>query len=107
MSISTGLNQRKILNLIDSILSLTLIPSVARLHCDIWERRPPPLSILICSGELFPTNLARKLRKALPNTTLLNIYGSSETTADCCFYPLPKNINEIDSDLVPIGNDIY
>jgi amino acid adenylation domain len=46
------------------------------------ERRLPDLALWVTSGEALTEELARRFRKALPDRTLLNLYGSSEVSAD-------------------------
>jgi amino acid adenylation domain-containing protein len=55
------------------------------------------------SGEVFSLDLAEKFRIALPSATLLNIYGSSEVTADATYYEVGETL---DLSSIPIGRPI-
>lgn len=45
---------------------------------------PPTLRLLVSSGEPLPLRLLRGLQASLPqHATVLNLYGSTETAADC------------------------
>lgn len=39
---------------------------------------PSSLKLLVLSGEVLPLSLLDKLAKLLPETSILNIYGSTE-----------------------------
>jgi len=86
---------------------IVLVPSLLRtmLHVvsDIATRLPK-LKLWSTSGELLPSDLVRRFHEAMPAATLLNIYGSSEVTADvtCCRVDRSE-----DSTPVPIGRPIH
>lgn len=45
---------------------------------------PPSLRLLVSSGEPLPVQLLRRLQASLPpHAVVLNLYGSTETAADC------------------------
>lgn len=45
---------------------------------------PPTLRLLVSSGEPLPVRLLRRLQASLPpHAVVLNLYGSTETAADC------------------------
>jgi amino acid adenylation domain-containing protein len=46
------------------------------------QSRLPDLALWVTSGEPLMAELARRFRKTLPGRTLLNLYGSSEVSAD-------------------------
>jgi thioester reductase-like protein len=88
---------------------IVLVPSFLRTLLEVvpdLRRRLPRLAYWTSSGEALPTDLARRFRTALPNATLLNLYGSSEVAADVTCYalgatdPLPEGVS------VPIGRPI-
>ncbi len=72
---------------------IVLVPSLLRAMLDVVSDLPtklPRLKLWSTSGEVLPAHLARRFHQALPAARLLNIYGSSEVTADvtCCeVYP--------------------
>jgi natural product biosynthesis luciferase-like monooxygenase protein len=59
------------------------------------------LSVLMVGGEAFPPDLARRIRAAMPNGVLLNMYGPTETT-------IWSSVARLDSvsDRVPLGAPI-
>jgi acyl carrier protein len=50
------------------------------------QQRLPELKLWSCSGEVLPADLAKRFRAAVPELTLLNIYGSSEVAADVTYH---------------------
>ena len=70
------------------VTRLVLVPSLLRV---LLEQEPEIASRLsglkywICSGEAIDADLVRRFREALPNRILLNLYGSSEVSADVTY----------------------
>ncbi|KAL4561450.1 hypothetical protein LXL04_033616 [Taraxacum kok-saghyz] len=67
------------------------------------------LKLLILSGEILHLSLWNSLTKLLPNTTILNLYGSTEVSGDCTYFDCKKlpSILETESlTTVPIGTPI-
>jgi len=67
--------------------------------------RLPDLKLWTCSGEALSVDLVRRFRAAVPETRLINLYGSSEVAADvtCC------DTTTLDLDTltsIPIGRPI-
>ncbi|BFH70477.1 hypothetical protein J27TS7_42850 [Paenibacillus dendritiformis] len=90
-----------------SVTRITLIPSLMSVmleHCNHLEARLSSLKYCMASGEPLHANIANGFLDKLPHVTLLNLYGSSEVSADvCCFPVVEKQHREI----VPIGKPIY
>jgi acyl carrier protein len=88
------------------VTRIVLVPSflraILRTVPDL-DRRLPTLRLWSVSGEVFPLDLAEKFRAVLPSAKLLNIYGSSEVTADATYYEVGQNL-PLSS--VPIGRPI-
>ena len=85
---------------------IVLVPSLLRTMLDVVSDLPtrlPRLKLWSTSGEVLPPDLARRFRQVLPAAKLLNIYGSSEVTADvtCCEVDLNGHLATI-----PIGRPI-
>jgi acyl-coenzyme A synthetase/AMP-(fatty) acid ligase len=55
---------------------------------------------LLFAGEVFPTPQLRRLRRALPDVRLSNLFGPTETNV-CTYYDVPAEIPEGRS--IPIG----
>ena len=55
------------------------------------------------AGEVFPLPPLRRLREALPDVRLLNLYGPTETNV-CTWYEVPERIESGRTDPMPIGS---
>jgi amino acid adenylation domain-containing protein len=71
------------------VTRLVMVPSLLSALLDAEPEignRLPHLQYWISSGESLSVNLVRRFREALPGRILLNLYGSSEVSADVtCF----------------------
>lgn len=74
-------------------------------HVEDVDRTLGSLSILTLSGQEVQPSLVNKFRKFFPNTTLLNLYGSTEVAADALCYEIPKH-DYHNFDSIPIGKPI-
>lgn len=79
------------------------VPSALMLmeRAGLLEDPPPALRAVLFAGEPFPVEPLRRLRRALPDARLLNLYGPTETNV-CSAY----EVGEIDDGAdrpVPIG----
>lgn len=59
------------------------------------------LRFLIFAGEVFPTPALIDLATALPQTTLYNFFGPTETNV-CCYWPVQREQLQVDKN-IPIG----
>ena len=89
---------------------IVLVPSLLRAlleHVPNLGERVPHLKLWSCSGEMLTWELARRFRKACPQATLLNIYGSSEVAADVTWHEVQEQADqEPGTTSVPIGKPI-
>ncbi|RCJ40973.1 non-ribosomal peptide synthetase [Nostoc minutum NIES-26] len=86
---------------------LVLVPSLLRILLDAYSHLIQNLSHLrlwISSGEALAVDLAQNFQKLLPNAKLINLYGSSEVSANVTFYD--TNLLTEQSTIVPIGYPI-
>ncbi len=70
---------------------LVLVPSLLRVVLDQeaeLSQRLPNLRYCVSSGEVLPTDLARRFCETMPHTVLLNLYGSTEIAGDATFEEL-------------------
>ena len=58
--------------------------------------------ILFFAGEVFPTPQLRRLRRALPEVGLYNLFGPTETNV-CTYYEVPPDIPDDTTAPIPIG----
>ncbi|WP_341530413.1 amino acid adenylation domain-containing protein [Nostoc sp. UHCC 0302] len=71
------------------VTRLVLVPSLLRVLLDIsgdLQERLPTLKFWVTSGEALTIDLLHKFRQTLPDSTFLNLYGSSEASADVTYY---------------------
>jgi amino acid adenylation domain-containing protein len=58
--------------------------------------------LLFFAGEVFPTPQLRRLRRALPEVRLLNLFGPTETNV-CTYYEVPPDIPDESDAPISIG----
>lgn len=93
--------------ILHNVSRITLIPSYLELllNNDSFDgNNLKNLNLLICSGEELRLITAQKFQSRFPNTILLNLYGSSEVTADVTYYEFNKNVTTF---TIPIGSPIH
>ncbi|KAL3348653.1 hypothetical protein AABB24_022025 [Solanum stoloniferum] len=94
-----------------SISRLVAVPSLIRailpaLHSMHYPTAQISLKLLVLSGEIFDISLWKMLVKLLPQTSFLNIYGSTEVSGDCTYFDckwLPTMLEQDALGSVPIG----
>jgi amino acid adenylation domain-containing protein len=89
------------------VTRIVLVPSLLKVILNVYsdlQKYLPKLNFWISSGETSPKELALHFKKVLPQSTLLNLYGSSEVSADVTFFDT-KFINKKHL-RVPIGRPI-
>ena len=85
---------------------IVLVPSLLRVLLDRYQftREIERPKLWIVSGEALTTDLASQFRHVMPDSRLLNLYGSSEVAADATYYWVRGD--ESGSAGVPIGRPI-
>ncbi|KAG2453445.1 hypothetical protein HYH02_001666 [Chlamydomonas schloesseri] len=76
------------------VTHLVSVPSILRLLLPALSaaRSRLRLQLLVSSGEPLAVAAAAELRRALPpGAALLNLYGSTEVTADCTWFEVPHD----------------
>ena len=89
------------------VTRLILVPSLLRVLLDTYgdlQRRLPSLQLWIVSGESLSKALWQHFRERLPESRLLNLYGTSEVSDDTTWYDTSQMEPELLS--VPIGRPI-
>ncbi len=82
---------------------IVLVPSLLRALLDRGTdlaTRLPQLKLWVTSGEALPVDLGRAFRAVFPDRVLLNLYGSTEVSADATYYEVGR---EIPDNTIPIG----
>ena len=73
------------------VTRIVLVPSLLKVILDVYpnlQTHLPDLKLWCSSGEPLSKELAERFRKFLPNSTLLNLYGSSEVSADATYHEM-------------------
>lgn len=88
------------------VTRLVLVPSLLRVILDTFPDLPtrlPKLKYWVSSGETLSAELCQRFRKIMPQSILINLYGSSEVSADVTWYDTSKSQN---LSSIPIGRPI-
>ncbi|XP_072995035.1 putative acyl-activating enzyme 19 isoform X5 [Typha latifolia] len=105
-------NPTYLVNFIEAygISRLTTVPSLIKALLPLLERSFSRsyncIKLIILSGEILSISLWRSLYKILPETTMLNLYGSTEVSGDCTYFDckcLPRILEAEALTSVPIG----
>ncbi|KAK9058216.1 hypothetical protein SSX86_023056 [Deinandra increscens subsp. villosa] len=94
-----------------SINRFVAVPSLMRILLPTLQSSPimiiqNSLKLLILSGEILHISLWNSLAKLLPDTTILNLYGSTEVSGDCTYFECKRLSSIMDTEslsTVPIG----
>lgn len=89
--------EKKTTVLIWAVSALTLVSSLKGLR----YRKPERVKKIFFSGEVMPVRQLRLWQEALPGTEFVNLYGPSEITCNCTYYPVERKFE--DSEKLPIG----
>ena len=71
------------------VTRILLVPSLLRVLLDVYgdlQHRLPSLKLWFVSGEALSTDLWQRFLKLMPHSRLINIYGTSEVSADATSY---------------------
>ena len=89
------------------VTRIVLVPSLLKAILDVGpklQRNLPDLKLWTSSGEPLSRELAERFRQCLPNSKLLNLYGSSEVSADVTCYETRETES---SGSISIGRPIH
>ncbi|MBW4506986.1 MAG: amino acid adenylation domain-containing protein [Scytonematopsis contorta HA4267-MV1] len=89
------------------VTRIILVPSLLRLLLDNYSHLTEKLSQLklwITSGETLTVKLGQTFRELIPSAKLINLYGSSEVSANVTYYDI--NLLQDQANSVPIGRPI-
>lgn len=90
--------EKKVTTLTWAVSALTLVSSLKGLR----YRVPEKVNKVMFSGEAMPTKQLRLWQAALPNARFVNLYGPTEITCNCTYYPINRLYE--DGEKIPIGN---
>ncbi len=89
-----------------NVTRIVMVPSLLRALFDSTinlKMELPDLMVWFTSGEALSLELAQRFKENLPHAKMINLYGSSEVSADSTFYEIGKD-DSFSS--VPIGQPI-
>ncbi|HCF29926.1 MAG TPA: non-ribosomal peptide synthetase, partial [Cyanobacteria bacterium UBA11049] len=92
---------------VHKVTRIVLVPSLLRLLLDTYSHLTRNLSHLkfwITSGEALSINLAKTFRELMPFAKLINLYGSSEVSANVTYYDISLLSDKLNT--IPIGRPI-
>ena len=94
----------------NKITRLVIVPSLLKLFVKIYFNELKELihlKILTVSGEVLQNEIVNKFKKCLPNTCLLNLYGSTEVSGDVTFHQVFSETLKSEYSLIgkPISNN--
>lgn len=87
----------KITTMIWAVSALCLITQLKGLTYKI----PSNVNKILFSGEVMPIKHLKTWQKALPNANFVNLYGPTEITCNCTYYPINREFEN--SEILPIG----
>ncbi|XP_044963355.1 putative acyl-activating enzyme 19 isoform X2 [Hordeum vulgare subsp. vulgare] len=92
------------------ISRMTIVPSLMEIILPTLEKNIScgynSLKILVFSGEILSLVLWKRVREIMPETTIINLYGTTEVSGDCTFFDckdLPAILEHEEITSVPIG----
>ena len=91
----------------NQVTRIVLVPSLLKAILDVdpnLQDHIPELKLWTSSGESLSTELAQRFHQCLPNSKLLNLYGSSEVSADVTCYETHQTES---SGSISIGRPIH
>ena len=91
----------------NKVTRLVLVPSLLQALLDTLpnlQSQLPSLKLWVTSGEALSLDLYRRFRDAMPHSILLNLYGSSEVSADVTYFDTTSMKDSYAG--VPIGRPI-
>ena len=88
---------KKVTVMVWAVSALCLISSLKGLKYKI----PEDARIIMFSGEVMPVKQMRLWQQALPQTKFINLYGPSEITCNCTWYPVQREFQ--DGEVIPAG----
>ena len=89
--------EKEVTVLIWAVSALSMVTALKGLD----YRVPRGVRLIGFSGEVMPVRQLRMWQKALPDTSFVNLYGPTEITCNCTYYPVERMY--ADGEKLPIG----
>ena len=90
--------EKNVTTLTWAVSALTLVSSLKGLR----YRIPEKVNKIMFSGEAMPPKQLRIWQEALPDARFVNLYGPTEITCNCTYYPVVRMYE--DGEKIPAGN---
>ncbi len=90
--------EHKVTTLIWAVSALCLIAQFR----GFTYRIPESVNKVLFSGEQMPIKFLRQWQQYLPNASYVNLYGPTEITCNCTYYPIDHKVK--DGEVLPIGH---
>ena len=91
------LEEKKVTALVWATSAFHLVANSGALKKEV----PTHLRTVILGGEALQAKQLNQWRAALPEVRYINLYGPTEVTVDCTWYPIEREFS--DSEIIPIG----
>ncbi len=91
------LNEKKINTVCWVVSALTMVSAFGTFD----TIRPQYLKTVAFGSEVFPLKQFYRWKEALPEAKFFNLYGPTEGTGMCCYYPVTRDFEE--DEPIPIG----
>ncbi len=91
------MNEKKINTICWVVSALTMISAFKTFD----TIKPEYLKLIAFGSEVFPIRQFHLWKEACPETRFFNLYGPTEGTGMCCYYPVTRELS--DTDVIPIG----
>ncbi len=92
--------EKKINTLIWAVSALTLVSALKGLRYKV----PEDVKRVMFSGEVMPVKQLRLWQAALPEAEFVNLYGPTEITCNCTYYPVKRIFS--DEEKIPLGKPL-
>lgn len=89
--------EKKVTTIIWAVSALSLVSMLKGLDYKI----PSDIKRVMFSGEVMPIKQLTRWQKALPEAAFVNLYGPTEITCNCTYYPIERMFEM--SEKLPIG----
>lgn len=97
MKLVEYLNEKKINTICWVVSALTMVSAFGTFDNVV----PNYLKTIAFGSEVFPMKQFRRWQAALPEAKFFNLYGPTEGTGMCCYYPVERALS--DEEPIPIG----
>lgn len=91
------LNEHRINTICWAASALSLVSSMKTFQKVV----PEHLQTVTFVGEVFPVKQLKEWKRVLPNARFFNLYGPTETTGVCCYYPAERDFDL--EEMIPAG----